>query len=179
MNKFIIGLILGIAIAGGLAYYLNNTPAQFVNRVSNNSNTMDNKSSSPIILAPSTQLQELHNASQGVAGNAATEQASAPNYDFYDILQGRKAADTKTEPEAKVTVYYVQAGVFDTQNGANDMKAQLALLGIDAKIRSQQNNGKIINRIIIGPFKTDDDANDVISQLNDNGIHAKLIEINK
>lgn len=178
MNKFIIGLILGIAIAGGLAYYLNNTPAQFVNRVSNNANPTDNKSSAPIILAPSTQLQEVHNASQ-VVSSGATEQASAPSYDFYDILQGRKAADNTAKPENKPTMFYVQAGVFDSQNGANDMKAQLALLGIDAKIRSQQVSGKIINRIIIGPFKTVDEANDIVAQLKDNDIQAKLIEINK
>jgi ABC-type lipoprotein release transport system permease subunit len=50
MNKFIVGLILGIAIAGGLAYYLNNAPSQFVNKVTNNEgNGIDSNSSSPII----------------------------------------------------------------------------------------------------------------------------------
>lgn len=175
MNKFIVGLILGIAIAAGLAYYMNNSPTQFVNRITNNTNTMNNNASGPIILAPSTRLQEIKNASQGLS----SEQASAPSYDFYDILQGRKASETKTPSQKKVTTYYVQAGVFDSQNGANDMKAQLALLGVNAKIRSQKNNGKIINLILIGPFSSADSGNAVISQLSDNGIHAKLIEINK
>ena len=181
MNKFIIGLILGIAIAGGLAYYLNNVPSQFVNKVTNNqSGSISPSASAPVILAPGTKYQVAESNVVARPSAPADTNASAPSYDFYDVLQGKKAASSASAETTakKPTRYYLQAGSFSSQNLANDMKAQLALLGIDAKIKSKQDNGKMINRIIIGPFNSEDDANDTISTLNDNGITATLIKSN-
>ncbi|MCC2644346.1 MAG: hypothetical protein K0R94_124 [Burkholderiales bacterium] len=55
------------------------------------------------------------------------------------------------------------------------MKARLALLGVDAKIKSKQDNGKMTNRIIVGPFNSENEANDAINTLKDNDISATLI----
>jgi cell division protein FtsN len=182
MNKFIVGLILGIAIAGGLAYYLNNAPSQFVNKVTNNEgNGIDSNSSSPIILAPSTKYQEA-TSNTGSKSNTPTDvddiDASAPSYDFYDILQGKKSVDdTSDAPKTQTTHYFVQAGSFHSQDMANDMKATLALLGIDAKIKSENNNGKMLNSIIIGPFNSADEADDTMVKLKDNDISATLIKV--
>jgi cell division protein FtsN len=60
---------------------------------------------------------------------------------------------------------------------ANDMKATLALLGIDAKIKSENNNGKMLNSIIIGPFNSADEADDTMVKLKDNDISATLIKV--
>lgn len=184
MNKFIIGLILGIAIAGGLAYYLNNAPSQFVNKVTNNQSALiAPNASAPVILAPGTKYQvaESNAVARTVApANTNTTNASAPSYDFYDVLQGKKAASNNgpnTNPTKKAIRYYLQAGSFSSQNLANDMKAQLALLGVDARIKSKQENGKMINRIIVGPFDSEDEADDTINTLKDSGINATLIKI--
>jgi cell division protein FtsN len=182
MNKFIIGLVLGIAIAGGLAYYLNNAPSQFVNKVTNNqSGFVGSGASAPVLLAPGTKYQVA--ASNAVAkpssstdANAAN--ASAPSYDFYDVLQGKKSVSNSSDTTtAQTPRYFIQAGSFSSQNLANDMKARLALLGVDARIKSQQDNGKMINRIIIGPFNSEDEATDIITTLKDNDISATLIKI--
>ncbi len=179
MNKFIIGLILGIAIAGGLAYYLNNAPSQFVNKVTNNqSGGGTPNASTPVILAPGTKYQEAESTATARPASSADTTASAPSYDFYDVLQGKKAATNGAgETQAKKPVrYYLQAGSFNSQNLANDMKARLALLGINAKIKSKQENGKMTNRIIIGPFNSEDEANDTIGTLKDSGIDATLVK---
>ncbi|MCC2625109.1 MAG: hypothetical protein K0R14_982 [Burkholderiales bacterium] len=181
MNKFIIGLILGIAIAGGLAYYLNNAPSQFVNKVTNNqSGVITPNASAPIILAPGTKYQEAESTASAKAVPDAETNASAPSYDFYDVLQGKKAASSATSatPAKKLTRYYLQAGSFNSQNLANDMKARLALLGVNAKIKSKQENGKMINRIIIGPFNSEDEANETMGTLKDSGINATLVKSN-
>jgi cell division protein FtsN len=184
MNKFIIGLILGIAIAGGLAYYLNNAPTQFVNKVTNNqSGDLSPNASAPVILAPGTKYQVAEStavARPATSADGNSANVSAPSYDFYDVLQGKKAASSASaETTTKKPVrYYLQAGSFSSQNLANDMKARLALLGVDAKIKSKQDNGKMINRIIIGPFNSEDEADDTINTLKDNGITATLIKSN-
>lgn len=182
MNKFIIGLILGIAIAGGIAFYLNNAPSQFISKVSHNESGGITTSSSPIILAPGTKLQEIDSAPTTSVDNQAVgsaNNASAPDYDFYNILQGKKAnASTAPQPAAKVSKYYIQAGAFSDQNLANDMKARLALLGFDALIKSQQDNGKMINRIIVGPLNSEAQAMEIIRQLANDDIKATLIKIN-
>lgn len=186
MNKFIIGLVLGIAIAGGLAYYLNNAPSQFINKVVNNeSGGVSANASAPVVLAPSTKYQvAASNAvarqqNQAADANASNVSASAPNYDFYDVLQGKKSAASSPNADsaAKVPRFYLQAGSFSSQNLANDMKARLALLGIDARIKSKPEDGKIINRIIVGPFDSEDEANDSMAKLKDNDINATLIKI--
>ena len=66
-------------------------------------------------------------------------------------------------------------GAFSEPDLANNMKAKLALLGFSSKIKSQQINDKIINRVIIGPFADEADANDLITQLKQQDINATLI----
>jgi cell division protein FtsN len=179
MGKFIIGLILGVAIAGGLAFYLSYTPNQIVNKVTNSGvtpRTVNNPV--PIVLAPGTKLQV---SSEVVPKNAS--QGVAPSYDFYNILPGNKAKETKVNASAAVanklapsSIFMVQAGVFTDQDEANDMKARLALLGIDSQIKSQQKGGQVINKVIIGPFATDDEANEVLARLNDENIQGVVIK---
>jgi len=179
MNKFIVGLLLGIAIAGGLAYYLNNAPSQFVSKTANTTVNGITASSGPVILAPGTKFQEA--ASANVSNKAADSKNSSeskPSYDFYDILQGKKAADNNDDtPKDSVTKFYIQVGAFTSQNLANDMKARLALMGIDAKIKAQQDENKIINRVIVGPYTDEDDAKSIMDKLTNDNIKATLIRI--
>jgi len=203
MNKFIIGLILGIAIAAGLAFYLNNMPNQFTKRVmSNNSSGGIVDASGPMILAPGTKLQEMQrpaatggnyannpnpgntNASSANA-SAAKAAASSPSYDFYDVLQGEKASasggnvstQSASQP-VRMTNFYAEAGVFANRDLADDMKAQLALLGFSAKIRTQMVSGKLLNRVLVGPFTTESQAQDVINQLSEQKVSAILYRVN-
>lgn len=176
MGKFIVGLILGVAIAGGLAFYLSNTPNQIVNKVTNSGVV---NSSAPIVLAPGTKLQQSSvvpmNASQG-ANNASQ------NYDFYNILPGNKAnasgANVNNPPSDKSRIFVIQTGIFTDQDAANDMKARLALLGIDSQIKSQQQGNKVINTVIVGPFATEDDANTILGRLKNESIQGTIIKIN-
>lgn len=177
MGKFIVGLILGIAIAGGLAFYLSNTPNQIVNKVTNSGvNLGVANSSAPLVLAPGTKLQQA-------SGVVPRDTSSAQNYDFYNILPGGKtnASGANINNSQSVnanSVFIVQAGVFTDQDSANDMKARLALLGIDSQIKSQQQDNKVINRVIVGPFASVDDANAIRSRLKNENIQGVVVKIN-
>lgn len=188
MGKFIIGLVLGIAIAAGLAFYLNNMPNQFVKRVGSTASGTQITGSSPIVLAPGTKLEEVKNAS-AVVNNTDNEEtasgasASTPKYDFYNVLQGKNASDVqkkavkaqdKDNAKANKLKIYVEAGAFANSDSASNMAAQLTLLGYSPKIRTEQTGDKIINQILIGPFDNQNKASDVIKDLAKEKISAVI-----
>ncbi len=178
--KFIIGLLLGIAIAGGVAYYLNKAQNPFVNKgltnvaasqpISNNS-----ISSAPLELAPGNKMQ-IAPSPQPQAPTAAKNTASAASYDFYDVLQGKKdIRPAASQPKAQTSAYYVQAGAFSDPNLANNMKAKLALLGFSAKIIASEENNAVINKVLLGPFNSSAQAQDMVSQLSDQSVNSTII----
>ena len=172
--KFFIGLILGVIVAGGLSIYLNKAQNPFIDKVemnvTNSPALID--SSSPITLAPSTSLKEAD------SNNNVQSQDQNQNYDFYDVLPGKKNLNQQssaptTQNELK---YYVQVGAFNNQESANDLKAKLALLGISTTIKSSNENNTIINRVIIGPLDNEDQANQIINQLHDQDISGIMVK---
>ena len=183
--KFFIGLLIGVGIAGGGAYYLSKAQNPFVDKGFTNNNasqtaTDSNNSSAPMVLAPGTKMQQLSAASAAVAQNNPEPKpaASAGNYDFYDVLQGKKNLNTTAASQPTVKVqYYVQAGAFSDADLANNMKAKLALLGISSKISASNENDTIINKVLIGPFSDATRAQNTVSQLNDQSINSTVINI--
>ncbi len=172
MNKFLVGLIIGIAIAGGVAFYLNNAPMQITEKnVSNKSDSNVIGASGPITLVPGTKLQEE------VPGSAKPT-ASTTSYDFYDVLQGKPASKNSSDTEAKkAEQIFVQAGAFEDEDAANDIKAKIALLGFDSRIKAEHSGDKIINKVIIGPLPNEDEAKQVLQQLSNEEINATLVKI--
>ena len=194
MNKFLIGLILGIVIAGGLAIYLNGAPTQFmalkgVNSAASNAPTNANPSAKPVLLAPGTKSQQI---------NASNTDASGTNYEFYDVLQGKKVssktANTVTPQSSSVRItssdavegildggiqshkLFVQAGAFANSSRAHDMQSRLLFMGIKSSIRDGQGNNKVVHRVLIGPIDTSTQAQQIINQLFDQKINAVLVK---
>ena len=111
---------------------------------------------------------------------APVETPRAPDYDFYKVLPG----DTPTAPpEPKITVkpkptrYFLQAGAFKDADEADNVKAQLALLGIEAQIQTSVVPDKgVVHRVRIGPFKAMDAVNNTRALLIQNNIDADLVK---
>lgn len=225
--KFLIGLLLGIAIAAGVTFYLNKAPNPFVdNGITNASGaasvTKNMNASAPLILAPGTKMATASSAP--VAENNKPE-ASNPNYDFYDVLQGKKGlnnsqsqattsptpqptpiakkvisskpvANTKpnnvavaqlldgdssdnSQTNNKNSSYILQAGAFLNPDSANDLKAHIALLGFSAKITTRTENGKQINKVILGPFSSQQEAQSVKNSLQQQSISVTIVNLNQ
>jgi len=92
---------------------------------------------------------------------AKTEVKSKPNFDFYTILPELEVAVPEQELAAKSkkpqaandkTEYTLQAGSFRDYKQADQLKAKLALQGIDANIKSVRINSDTWHRVIIGPI---------------------------
>lgn len=105
---------------------------------------------------------------------------TAPDYDFYKVLPG----DTPTAPpepavvnKPKPTRYYLQAGAFKDADEADNVKAQLALLGVEAQIQTSVVPDKgVVHRVRIGPFKAMDEVNNTRALLIQNNIDADLVK---
>ncbi|AUR51684.1 SPOR domain-containing protein [Aquella oligotrophica] len=181
--RFIIGLLLGIAIAGGVAYYLNKAPNPFVDKGIIGNNNSQSNSSAPLMLAPGTKMQAANIQTQPIANQQNEKQeASAPNYDFYDVLQGKKDINPKPEASAataKPQGYIIQVGAFSEPDLANNLKAKMALLGYSVKIRQRQENGKTINKVIMGPFESEAQAEEILDQLKQQEIDGTIINLSQ
>ncbi len=176
--KFFIGLILGIAIAGGVAFYLNKAQNPFIEKGVSTATpgTESSDHLTTLLLAPGNKMQTLPADIPTQATRKPT--TSSPSYDFYEVLQGEKEITPQNNPSASTQIkaaYLIQVGAYTQQNLDNDMKARLALLGFVATIQAQENNGKIINKVILGPYQNETDAVGTLQQLAQDNIKATLI----
>lgn len=189
--KFIIGLLFGMLLAGGAVYYLDKSPTPFedkgiMSKYDASGILQQSKEPNPIILAPSTKLQQLtneNNTSSGAPKSSDKPIESNQEYDFYDVLQGNKSIKAPiNEPPKNINYdygYLIQIGAFASQDLANNMKAQLALMGYVSTIKSQQINGQMLHKVVIGPFDDKSQANELLDELKNQDIPGEIINNNK
>ena len=149
-----IGLIIGAVLAVGVALWITgNNPF---------------KSAGPGTPAPPQQ----------VTAPSETPEA-APSFDFYKVLPSDAPSEAQPSPKApeSKTLYYLQAGAFQNPSDADNLKAQLALLGIETVIQTRDLGEKgIFHRVRVGPFNAMDEINRTRSLLTQNNIPATLVK---
>lgn len=169
-NTFVglfIGLVLGVLLAAGTVWYLNRSHSPFQNRESTNIGDREHGG------APA-------NSPEGLPARPGEKE----RFDFYNILPGgQEAAPAAKAPPAAATVpptndrYFLQAGAFQNKAEAENMKAQLALIGIEANVQEAtiQDKGKLY-RVRSGPYSSADEMNRVRTQMSQSGIQATLVK---
>lgn len=103
----------------------------------------------------------------------------APSFDFYKVLPGDAPGElpSAAAPATPATRYYLQAGAFQNANDADNLKAQLAMLGVEAVIQtSDVANKGVFHRVRVGPFLAMDEVNRTRSLLTQNNIPATLVK---
>ena len=164
------GLVLGLAIALGVAFYLNRTPIPFI---ANKGKDTPKDAKAPAI-----------------AGSAATGTPEKPKFDFYKILPGteetvsekdlkaRAAAAAKGQQDASKDVYFIQAGSFQNPADADNQKARLAILGFESSVEPATLPDKgTWYRVRMGPYKKIEEINKVRQMLAQNNIDASLFKV--
>lgn len=112
---------------------------------------------------------------------ASTPPDTAPSFDFYKVLPDNNNTASPlpdaTPPAAIAPLLYLQAGAFQRADEADNLKAQLAMLGIEAVIQtSEVANKGVLHRVRIGPFHNADEANRTRSLLAQNNIPVTLVK---
>jgi len=163
-----IGLVLGLAVATVAAIYVTNAPVPFLH-----------KGQAPRATPP--------HADQKLAEAAKAGAAEKPKFDFYKILPGQeepvterelRSAAAKQAPGAPRDVYFVQAGAFQNPADADNLKARLALIGLQASVEPANLPDKgTWYRVRLGPYTQLDEINRVRQTLAQNAIDASLVKI--
>ena len=168
----VIGLILGLGIALGIAFYLNKTPIPFVSRTK----------------PPATKEEEAAKAPV-IAGLPSGKAPEKPRFDFYKILPGGEEPVSeqqlkeqlragKGEPAGEKSVYFLQAGAFQNPADADNQKAKLAILGFESSVEPASVPDKgTWYRVRLGPYSRVEDINRVRQNLAQNGIDASLVKL--
>jgi len=167
----LIGLVLGLGIALGVAWYLNKTPSPFLTEKK----------------ASKTEPAKGEKATAQPKGEEKSAKAAEkPRFDFYKILPGNeepatdqqlKDAQRKKAPDAKET-FFLQAGAFQNAPDADNLKARLALLGVEANIQTATVPEKgVWHRVRVGPYTSVEELNRTRDTLKQNGIETALIKV--
>lgn len=104
---------------------------------------------------------------------------AAPSFDFYKVLPADTpdALPPSAQPAEPVPRYYLQAGAFHSASDADNLKAQLALLGVEAVIQTSDVPDKgVFHRVRVGPFSAMDEINRTRSLLVQNNIPTTLVK---
>ena len=165
-----VGLIIGLATALGIAFYLNKTPIPFMTKKPAAEKPADTGKAPEISGMPS--------------GNAPAQ--DKPKFDFYKILPGSEEpvsekdlkAAAKGKPETSKDVYFLQAGSFQNPADADNRKAQLAILGFEAAVEPITLPDKgTWYRVRLGPYTKIEEINKMRSTMATNGIDVSLVKI--
>ena len=71
---------------------------------------------------------------------------------------------------------YLQVGAFENPNEADNLKARLALLGVDAKIQSTTTEKGLLHRVRIGPLGRSEDVDRLRAQLKAEGMNPTPVK---
>lgn len=179
----LIGLLLGVGASLGVALLINQGETPF----------QDKLASAPEIAAPPKTVD----ASGGLPANTqqtpeTTQQKKEDRFTFYNILTGsespvteqevKQATEQKTPQQGTENSlaenYFLQVGAFQTEQEADNMKAKLALLGLEAVVQTANIPAKgVLHRVRVGPLANLDEINKARGELARNNFNADLIKI--
>ncbi|WP_333841048.1 SPOR domain-containing protein [Pelomicrobium sp.] len=169
----VIGLVLGLAVALAVAWYLSRGPSPFV------AGTKPSETNPP----PSA-VRGL--PQQSAPSENAPKAEARPRFEFYKILPGKEEAVTPQELEQRSAarptqeVYYLQAGAFQNAQDADNLKAKLALTGLEASVQTAAIPDRgTWHRVRVGPYRKVEEVNRAQAILKQQGIEAVLIRVNE
>ncbi|MFZ2302257.1 MAG: SPOR domain-containing protein [Gallionella sp.] len=182
LTGILIGMVIGVGMAAGLAWYIMKSPSPFVQK-EQTAGKPPMAAAKPPTPAGSAAPEEQAMAASGVG-------SGKPRFEFYKVLTDKqdaaiaepaKPAD-KPQPVAKPQPedskpssgpYFLQAGSFANADDAEKHKAKLAMLGIEASIHTVNIPDKgVWHRVRSGPYKNADDMDSARILLKQNGVDA-------
>ena len=168
-----VGVVLGLAVALGIAFYLNKSPMPFQTAKPTKS---DKDAGKPPAIAGLPQ------------GSSVPQLPEKPKFDFYSILPKEepvtekelrdKARTARGQQEISKDVYFIQAGSFQNPAEADNQKARLAILGFESSVEPANLPDKgTWYRVRMGPYSKVEEINRVRQALAQSGIEASLVKI--
>ncbi len=167
----LVGLVLGLGIALGVAWYINKMPSPFTARTTPQAKPDD---------------RAAKTAPVPKADDKGGKSVDDKRFTFYDILPGKddKEAAGRGKEVAKESAaerkeaFFLQAGAFQSAPEADNLKARLALLGVEASIQTTTLPDKgVLHRVRVGPYTHVDNLSRTRDMLKRNGVETTLIRL--
>jgi cell division protein FtsN len=202
LTGLLVGLFVGIGIAVAVAVYLNYSGNPF-NKEQTTPNDMlasgpETATAAPEILQPGNGKDAVPVITVApAASKPEAANASEDRFDFYKMLpeasekstvapkDAAPAATAKPKASAVASASaaakpsLLQVGAFQNENDADNLKAKLALLGVESRIQTTELPDKgIWHRVRVGPFNDAADLERVRATLKNNGIDSTVIKAN-
>ncbi len=193
LTGIIIGLLMGIMLALGVATWLNRAHNPFLEK------------SPPVEALPTIAARQVPpSGTKNEKGDA-----EKPRFEFYQILPGDKGGNAaeraatgtsnvarpSPSPDTKIAarsdaavaaevarpssaeIVFLQAGAFQSQTDAENLKAKIAFSGFEANVRPVNLPDKgTLYRVRLGPYKSADEVNRIKATLSQNGISAAVVK---
>ena len=172
-----IGYVLGLVSAIGVWMYIHQAPSPFIQNEKPEVSTKIKPSENGNIALK--EMLILDN-SQG----QTKDQNEKTRFEFYEMLPGNEEPVTEIELQKAAEQpilkdkYYLQVGSFKDTEDAENLKAKIAMLGMEAYVQSADLSEKgMWHRVRVGPFTNIDTIKKTKSSLLQSGIKANLIKI--
>lgn len=177
-NSLVIGIFIGYALglltAIATWMYINKGPSPFI--------SADKPAES------ATAKSGAGISQKGAQGQAAPRDKSTeakPRFEFYNMLpnEGETITEQQLKQEAQQPAsrdkYFLQAGSFQNASDADNLKAKIAMLGVEATVQAVNVPEKkgTWHRVRVGPFSSMDDLNQVRVSLQQNGVQSSLVKV--
>lgn len=182
LSGLMVGLLLGIGLSVGVALYVKKGESSFEQKV---------KPAPELTTGSKPDEKNPAGTTPPVAQPANKED----RFTFYGILTGnespvseqevKQATEQKTpetptgeKPAAPRENYFLQVGAYQTEQEADNTKAKLALIGLEAVVQTATIPEKgVLHRVRVGPLTNIDEISKARSELARNGFDAALIKI--
>lgn len=160
-----IGLAIGLAVAAGVWHYKSKPPVD------------------PVVAKPKKA------APQSARDEAADKDApgTGSDYTFYDRLPKFEVVipekekdvhrDVKPAPETRPGTYVLQAGSYRNFVDADNVRARLAMQGVESKVQKVTVDTDTWHRVRIGPITNLDELNKVRTRLRQADVDALVIRV--
>ena len=112
------------------------------------------------------------------AAVAKPARSAAPADPLGDLARARSEAPS-TSSASDPFSYFIQAGAYRTPEDAEQQRARLLLLGMQARVTEREQAGRTVYRVRIGPFDKKDDADKVKDRLDNNSIETALVRVQR
>lgn len=201
----IIGLLLGVIISLAVALWLNRLSNPFLDKAKpleplpKLSNTQPPPPPDAAKAAAEKAKGVPDKGAEKVPAKAEKGKEGRPRFEFYNILPGEKEVTDKEVKAAKAAppapaapgkpgsspsapkafsgeIYWLQAGAFGSEADADNLKAKIALSGLEASVRPVSTPDKgTLYRVRLGPYQSLESANRIKTALSQNGVGAAII----
>ena len=196
-----LGLLLGLLCAFGVVWYLHKSPLPFLDKASRPERNETRGATEP------SQPQSAPLSLPGKPGDKSLGgSGEKPRFEFYKILPGGQEATPRqgqgqvdgrpatapardqatpgvapaaeNAPSPAAESFYLQAGAFQKSADADNLKAKLALMGLETSVLEANVPEKgVMYRVRVGPFAKPEEMNRARNQLAQTGIQASIVKV--